>query len=186
MEQGEILRWGHSGPRHRWQMLDKCAPRHFPPHTRRKFNSSLFPHFHFSTLKIYCSPPHAAQREDLPHKLDCMLPGCLTSSAPLCSPLLPLTAVHLAVQLLSFDLTPVFPVVEILRALAPPAHCLCGETGARLSLLVLTNFTGRRRSGTGLAPPHLLRSLFAREWPRSQHWLAAAASPGPTRACVGG
>ena len=91
MEPGEILRWGsrHSGPRHSWQMLDKCAPRHFPPHTGRNSNA-LFPLISILPPLRHIASHHMLPRENVPHKLDCMLPCCSTSSATLCSPL-PLT-----------------------------------------------------------------------------------------------
>ena len=123
-------------------------------------------------------------KKHAPHKLDCMLPGSSTSAAPPCWPL-PLTGRPLcpASVLTSLQCVCWWIFCAPWRLLLT---ALCGETGARLSLPVLTNFTGRRRSGTGLALPTLLRSLFAREWPRIQQWLPPSASPGATRACVGG
>ena len=55
---------------------------------------------------------------------------------------------------------------------------LCGETGARRSP---SNFTGRRRSGTGLAPPPISLSERNGQEVDCQRHLA-----GPTRPCVGG
>ena len=161
--------------------------RHFPPHTERKFNCSLFPHFHFSTLKTYCFSPHAVQRKRTSQTwLHATLLLDLFSSSLIASP------PHRQTSLpsLCFDLTPVFPVVEIPRALAPPAHCQVRRDWRQAEpsgAAAAHQFHRQAPLRTGLAPPHLLRSLFAREWPRSQHWLPPAASPGASRACgVGG
>ena len=125
-------------------------------------------------------------RENVPHKLDCMLPGCSTSSVPLSSPL-PLTGRPLCPASVLTSLQ----FFRWWRFRAPWRLLLtakCGETGARLRLLVqqqLTNFTGRRRSGTGLAcaaspPPISLCSRMAKKpalaatssvtWQQSMCW----------------
>ena len=131
-------------------MFDKCAPVTFLPTPRENLTALFF------LISIFPPSRHIAShrmlsRENVPHKLDCMLPCCSTSSAPLWSPL-PLTGRPLCPASVLTSLQ----FFRWWRFRAPWRLLLtakCGETGARLSLLVqqqLTNFTGRRRSEPAL------------------------------------
>ena len=190
-QQGWNPKQGDSGPRRQRQMSDKCPNRHFAQNTGKHQQSNILPIKSVvivSTCKAYMIHIALYHYQHWKPTSQAWLHAILgyATSRALLSPPHPLTGYNLEVtsKWPRSDLEVTSLQFSWESALGGASRSpLCGETGARRSP---SNFTGRRRSGTGLALPTLLRSLFAREWPRIQQWLPPSASPGATRACVGG